>query len=342
MTDLTIPSKLTDRFPRLEAIIKQAANLFDSINSFEDVETYQLRGAGLSPNTYRSYLTAVRQLYEFTEGLNPLQVTPGHIEAFYDNLVKRVDRSTAYLRIRGLKKFFSAVEKAVPIWTNPFSIMSQTLHVKLNKTKRGNRTKKALQKHELRQLLEMLSQDESIQGLEDFALVLMLVTSGLRASELCQLRWKDLEHFENLWTCTFIGKGNQEAEQELYTPAVEACQAYFKKHFRRDPGPEDNLFYTIPVFADDEIRPMPYHVLWYRIHKVGEKARAEGIIKRELQISPHLFRRTYATLLYREGMKIRAIQTKTRHSNVETLMKHYVYDDDQATPYLTKIIGQVA
>ena len=142
--------------------------------------------------------------------------------------------------------------------------------------------------------------------------------------------------------CNFIGKGSKEAEQELYAPAVEACKAYFKKHFRRDPGPEDYLFYTIPVFADDESRPMPYHVLWYRIHKVGEKARAEGIIKRELQISSHLFRRTYATLLYREGMKIRAIQEKTRHSNVETLMKHYVHDDDQASPYLVKILGQVA
>jgi integrase len=170
----------------------------------------------------------------------------------------------------------------------------------------------------------------------------MLATSGLRGSELCQLRWKDLECFENRWTCTFIGKGNKEAEQELYSPAVEACKVYLKKHFHRDPSPEDHLFYTIPAFADDEIKAMPYHVCWYRIHKIGEKARAEGIIKRELQVSPHLFRRTYATLLYRQGMKIRAIQEKTRHSNIETLMKHYVYDDDQASPYLAKIIGQVA
>jgi hypothetical protein len=60
--------------------------LFDSIKYFEDFETLLLRGAGLSPHTYRSYLTAVRQLYEYTNGLNPLQITPGHIEAFYDDL----------------------------------------------------------------------------------------------------------------------------------------------------------------------------------------------------------------------------------------------------------------
>ena len=120
MNDLIIPSQLSKQFPRLEVIIKQAAGLFDSIRSFEDVETYLLRRAGLSPNTYRSYLTAVRHTQ-----LNPLQITPGHIETFYDSLVKRVDRNTDYLRIRELKKFFQAVEKAVPIYSNPFSRMSQ-------------------------------------------------------------------------------------------------------------------------------------------------------------------------------------------------------------------------
>ncbi len=40
MNDLIIPPQLFKRFPRFEAIIKQAAGLFNSINSFEDVETY--------------------------------------------------------------------------------------------------------------------------------------------------------------------------------------------------------------------------------------------------------------------------------------------------------------
>ena len=123
MNDLIIPSQLTKRFPRLEAIIKQAQGMFDSIHSFEDLERHFLKGNGLSPNTYRSYLTAVRQFYEFTQGLNPLQVKPADIESFYDHLVKTVDRNTAYLRIRGLKKFFAGVEKTVLIYSNPFSIM---------------------------------------------------------------------------------------------------------------------------------------------------------------------------------------------------------------------------
>ena len=48
MDDLIIPSHLSTQFPRPESIIKQAASLFDSINSFEDMEMHLLRGAVVS------------------------------------------------------------------------------------------------------------------------------------------------------------------------------------------------------------------------------------------------------------------------------------------------------
>jgi hypothetical protein len=62
----------------------------------------------------------------------------------------------------------------------------------------------------------------------------MLVTSGLRSAELVQLRWKGLERFEGTRTARFIGKGNREAEQQLYTEAVEACRQYFQTQFKRE------------------------------------------------------------------------------------------------------------
>lgn len=86
----------------------------------------------------------MKQFYEFTKGLNPVQVRPGDIEAFYDDQVKHVDRNTAYLHIRGLKKFFEGVRQVIPIYTSPFEVMSGKLQAKLNKTRKGNATKKAL------------------------------------------------------------------------------------------------------------------------------------------------------------------------------------------------------
>ena len=79
----------------------------------------------------------------------------------------------------------------------------------------------------------------------------------------------------------------------------------------------------------------------YRLKDIGKAARENGIIKREMTFSPHLLRRTYATILYREGMGIKAIQEKTRHASVDTLMKHYVKDEDPAEGYLTKALQGV-
>ena len=341
MNDLTLSADMARVFPSLVQGLQKAQSILDSIKSFADIERVFLLGAGLSPNTYRSYLQAVKQFYAFTEGKHPLQVTPGDIEAFYDDLVHRVDRNTAYLRIRGLKKFFEGIRNVLPIYTSPFEIMCDSLHAKLNRTKKGNRTKKALSVAELRALLAWLEEDRTTRGLEDYAIVYTLATSGLRASELCQLRWQDLDQVDGTWTARFTGKGALAAEQELYGPAVEACRAYFRSAMRRDPRPDEALFWTTPAVPGGQAAPVRYHVLWDRVRKIGARARAAGILKRELQFSPHLFRRSYATALYKSGMGLKAIQEKTRHANIEVLTRHYISDEEPASPHFDKILQAV-
>jgi site-specific recombinase XerD len=336
---MVVSADLARSFPSVTESLQKASKLFEQIKSFDDLERLFLKGSGLSPNTYRSYLEAVKQFYQFTKGLNPLQVRPADIEAFYDDLVARVDRNTAYLRMRGLKKFFEGVRNVVPFYASPFDIMGEKLHAKLNCTKKGNRTKKTLTREELKALLEFLRQDTSTTGRENYALVFMLATSGLRASELCALRWGDLGELEGKWTALFIGKGDKEAEQELFAPAVEACRLYFLRQFRRVPKPEDALFWTVPIFRHQTPASMTPHTLWTRIKGIGTAAVDARIIARELQFSPHLFRRSYATLLYKSGMKLKAIQNLTRHASIETLCKHYVDDSEPATPYLANALA---
>jgi integrase len=88
---------------------------------------------------------------------------------------------------------------------------------------RRHRTKQALSKAELKSLLTWLHEDQSIRGLENYAIILTLVTSGLRAFELCQLNWEDLDHEDAHFTAYFTAKSGKPAEQELYPPAVKAC-----------------------------------------------------------------------------------------------------------------------
>lgn len=338
MNDLILRDDFQKSCPTVVEGLKRAQSIFDSIKSFEDIERVFLKGAGLSPHTYRSYLQSIKQLYEYTDHRNPLQIIPADIEAFYDDLMKRVDRNTARLRIAGIKKFFAGIRTVIPIYTSPFELMTEKLQKKINGTKKGNRTKKALTTTEVKDLLAWLEKDQTVRGLEDHAIIYMLFTSGLRADELVQLKWKDIDMVDGSFTASFIGKGGKDAEQELYPAAVNACIRYYNKAFRRDPRPDDALFWTLPRFEGDPPRPISYWTLWDRVKKAGAAAREAGIIKRNVSFSPHLFRRSYATCLYKSGMKLKAIQEKTRHANIEVLTKHYIDDNEPATPYLEKIL----
>ena len=245
-------------------------------------------------------------------------------------------RINTCLEIQGLKKFFASVETKIPGYESPFREMPEKLKKKLNRVKNGNRKKKPLSKSEVHRLLTWLEQKQDVKGLENYAMVYMLVTSGLRASELLQLRWGDIECYNGQWIAYFTGKGNKDAEQELYKPAIDASQRYFINAHGRNPKLDDILFWTVPSYNGDTPRPLPYHSLWRRITEMGEKAKAKSIVRTSVEFSPHLFRRTYASLLEAEGMPGTAIQKKTRHSSFETLEKYYLNNEMLATPFLDK------
>ena len=330
------PAKITLKsiervYPNFLEGYRRAQSIMSKIHSWEDVELYLLKGQGLAASSYRTYMVAVRQLYEYTGGLNPFQISANHVEAFYDHVLETVDRNTAYNKIMGLKRFFVGIGKLAPSYVSPFEIMDDKLVKKLSKTKK-TRTKKALTVREIQNLLAWLQTDRSKDGKLRYALVLMLVTSGLRAAELCGLRWQDLSNVEGTWTAHFIGKGEKEAEQELYPAAVEACERIRRGEY---------LFYS-KQWTEGKgwtWEPLKPHGLWNKIQKIGKRARAAGVIKRDLQFSPHLFRRSYATALYQSGMKLKAIMEKTRHSNIEVLAKHYIDDQEPAAPYFDKVLG---
>jgi integrase len=319
--------------------MKRAAELFDSVKSFEDLERTFLKGAGLSENSYRSYLTAVRQFYEHTGGLHPLKVRAADIEDFYDHLVERVGRSTARLRILGLKRFFRGVEEAVPFFRSPFTDMEDRLVKKIarsDKAKRG----KALTAAETRRLLELLEKDTTVLGLENLAIVKMLLATGLRAAELCGLRWKDLEHDEDTgtWYACGTGKGSKPFRQEIAMPGVvEAAERYFRAHLRRRPRPEDAVFWSMETNPKDPARPLSPNTLFLRIRRIGEKAKAAGAVTREVAWSPHLFRRTCGTLLDKARMSPVSIQHFLRHSSLATTAKHYILSEEPAAGYFKKL-----
>ena len=307
----------------------------DEIGSFKDIERLFLRGVGNSPGTYRVYRDKVKLFYDFTEGLHPVLVKPADVEAFYDRRIQKVDRLTAYLDMQALKAFFKGVERVIPLYVSPFKKMPQKLRKKLNRTKNGG-TKKALNRAEVRRILRFLERDETEKGLEDLAIFMVLYSTGLRAQELCSTTWGNIEFDEDEGSYYFngTGKGGKSYHQECVDPgAVRAAERYFKRAHRRKPRAEDRVFWTVPAYNGDVRRPLEYHPLYIRIVNVGKAVRTAGIITRDIEFTPHLLRRSIITNLSKAGMRVKALQGFSRHSSTDTLLKHYVDDDEPAKKY---------
>ncbi len=323
MNDLITIEQVQKVYPNFAEGFRKAVDLFSKIQSFEDIEIHLLRGQGLSPHTYASYMAAVKALYVFTGGLNPFQIVPGHLEAFYDDLRKRLTISSCCVRMVGLKRFFGTIAEKMPGYVSPFDVMEEPLKKKFSQTSPKG-VKQALTGNETRDLLAWLKARTDPRGVLAYRSIYMLVTTGFRAAELCGLRWDDIEKIDGVYHANGLGKGGKVFHQELFAPALAEI-----------PHKGDHLFHRL----DGE--PLDPHSLWDNTRIIGEQAREAGIIAetRRVNFTPHLFRRSYATLLYKHGgMKIKALAEKTRHSSINTLLDFYIDDSEASGPMLTKIL----
>lgn len=139
---------------------------------------------------------------------------------------------------------------------------------------------------------------ESFVGARDAAVLELLYASGLRASEICSLKLKDLadEHLR------VVGKGAKERLVPVGRAAIQAVDHYLL-HFHTD---GEHLFIT------KKGKPIDRVLVWRMIKKYGKLA---GI---EKSISPHTLRHSFATHLLENGAELRVIQEMLGHASIAT------------------------
>ena len=137
----------------------------------------------------------------------------------------------------------------------------------------------------------------------------MLLETGVRASELVQLRVEDIGLAERVITIQ-RGKGSKRREVPLRRELTQLLRLHIGS---RRAG---------PLFPSRErgIGLMPYVMARQRVGQlVREVARAAGITKR---VYPHLLRHTVATRLLARGMDITDLQRFLGHESITTT-RHY-------------------
>ena len=130
-------------------------------------------------------------------------------------------------------------------------------------------------------------------------LTLLLYGGGLRVSEACQLRWRDLIYGSH--SLRILGKGGRERIVALPKLAWEALRAL----------PHDSEF----VLGADE-KPMSPRKAYELVRQAG---RGAGLL---LPLNPHALRHSYATHLLTSGADLRVIQELLGHRSLSATQKY--------------------
>ena len=142
----------------------------------------------------------------------------------------------------------------------------------------------------------------------DRALLEMLYATGCRASEISNLRMRDL-HLDQRY-CKCHGKGSKQRLTPLGDEAIEALNLYFEK---QRPKLEANRPQEAEwVFLSRSGRRLRREAIWELVKKYA------AIAAISIKISPHTLRHSFATHLLAGGADLRRVQEMLRHSSIAT------------------------
>lgn len=180
---------------------------------------------------------------------------------------------------------------------------------------------------EKRQYLAYLrSKAANLQGRKRLLIIDLLINTGLRASELCNLRIKDTPLIIGAPIIeVYMGKGNKDRSVPISKRLTEALEDYIQRdrqrtmpRHRRRGDPQGWVFYN------QCMRKLQYDGLYKMVRRSAERAGIKKLIR------PHKLRHTYATNALRSGMDIYDLSRRLGHSDIRVTARYCHILDDRA------------
>ena len=255
----------------------------------------------LDEKTIKAYRIDLRQYFEFVDCDMPEK---RQIEAYITDLHKRWRQKTVKRKIASVKAFYRYLEDEELLSDNPF----RKIRVKFKETQVLPRI---IPRAEIERLLNSMYSRLAGDGagggkylVRDIAVVEVLFATGARVSEVCSIRADALELDAGL--VRIMGKGGKERYIQIGEPAVrELLKRYYTENEAAIKA--SGYFFVNRLggrYTEQSVRTM-----------LKRYTRLAGI---ERNITPHMFRHSFATYLIEEGADISCVQQILGHSSIKT------------------------
>ena len=265
-----------------------------------DFEKFLKYERNYSDHTIRAYLTDLEEFYSFLESreMKMENLRSRDLNLYLLSLYNKNSKSTVSRKLTTLRSFFTFLVKREIIKSNPAKLIPLP--------KKEKKLPVFLSVDEAFQLVQA-GNEEKVLVKRDKAILELLYSSGLRVSELSNIKILDIDRSQKIIKVS--GKGNKERIVPYGSKADEALTRYLRSRSELDPK-EDYLFLN-----NRGIRLSSRSIE----RTVKKYALLSGISKK---ISPHSLRHTFATHLLGSGADLRSIQELLGHSSLSTTQKY--------------------
>lgn len=291
-----------------------------------------------SQNTIRSYRKSLELLFDFVKERNSVALNEITFEMMDRNTVseflsyleteRNCSISTRNHRLHCIRAFFKyAAQEDITVIAHLEEIQ---------KVKRAKQPETIVEHMSEDAVRAILKQPDTYteKGKRDAFLLLFLYKTGARVQELVDIRLCDIQ-LGKYPKVTIHGKGAKTRSIPLRDDVVQHLKKYLALFH-----PEQNLFseqYLFYVTRNQNRKRMTEDNVRKLIAKYGVQARK---ICKEVpeNVHPHLFRHSWAMVLYQNGVDLTLISQWLGHSNLETTLIYAHADTELKRKALEKAV----
>lgn len=255
----------------------------------------------LDKKTLKAYRIDLRQYFAFICCEEPDREK---IEEYITELHKKYKQKTVKRKIASLKAFYNYLEEEEIILRNPF----RKIKVKFKETLTLPRV---IPREEIEMLLNYMYdclKENGLTGykykLRDIAVVEVLFATGAREYEISNIREDSVNL--NSGQIRIMGKGGKERYVQISNSSVLAI---LKKYYMEN---ENEIKKSGCFFINNRGNRYTEQSIRAMLKKYAKQA---GI---ERNITPHMFRHSFATYLIEEGVDVSCVQQILGHSSIKT------------------------
>lgn len=289
--------------------------LFEPLNSIiQNFQSHLLLERALSENTIEAYRRDLEKLSQFLK-LRNYEIALEHVDTahltefiLWLNELGLGARSQARL-LSALKTFYKYLLTEELIATDPTEL--------LEGPRLARKIPEVLSYEEIQAMLMAIDLSEP-HGVRNRAMLETLYASGLRVSELTDLRLSNL--FLDIGFIKVIGKGDKERIVPIGEEAIKHLKLYLDGIRRLQPNihkDAENI-----VFLNRRGKKLSRIMVFMIVKECAELA---GIQK---NVSPHTLRHSFATHLIEGGADLRAVQEMLGHESILTTEIYTHLDTD--------------